>query len=151
MVNQWAVIDNDDAEFILEEFRHGPQQIMMVHLALKRPCTPKLLKRMLNTWNVFTKHVTCPLFTCSTHDDAKWRHFISLFGFKPFTEIIWSDGTRRRLYWHGNDEVHNNYKLGREHQLDRHLLGAEQSGSVPDTVSDASVRGSERRTGAIES
>jgi hypothetical protein len=105
-----VVLDHPEYKASLEEFRDSSgRQMVFVHLYVFAPWTKALLQRFRSEWTLFRKHVTCPLFACADVDDEKWAKFVSLFGFKPLSEAICTDGKRRRIFWHqGNGTVLTN-------------------------------------------
>lgn len=95
----WIALETPEYIFEVEEWRRGEDQMVFVHLlVLKWNLTA--LKRMVHAFSVFRECVTVPVYACGEVDDAKWRAFVALFGFKPLTEVECTDGKRRRLYIH---------------------------------------------------
>lgn len=105
-VREDIVLDHPEYQLSLEEYRRGEDQMVFIHLYVWKDWSAKLLKRFMHEWKILRKHVTCPLYACADIDDDKWSKFVQLFGFKPLSEAICTDGKTRRIYWHqGNGQV----------------------------------------------
>jgi hypothetical protein len=103
-IGETVAIENPEYELALEEYRRGADQMVFIHLWVKKDWSLALLKRFKHEFSVLRQHVTCPLYACSEADDDKWSKFVTLFGFKPLSEALCTDGVTRRIYWHqGND------------------------------------------------
>jgi hypothetical protein len=103
-IGETIAIDNNEYELALEEFRRGDDQMVFIHLWVKKDWSLALLKRFKYEFGVLRQHIKCPLYAMSEADDDKWSKFVTLFGFKPLSEALCTDGVSRRIYWHqGND------------------------------------------------
>ena len=98
----------DCPEFLceLQEFRRGNDQMVFIHLTTEN-WSLKTLRKMQNDFALLRECVTCPLYACGNDTDEKWAQFISLFGFRPLTEAVCTDGKRRRIFVHFKDKNNN--------------------------------------------
>lgn len=101
-VREDVAVDNPDYFCSLEEYRSSDnEQMVFIHATVKKPFTKELLKRFKGEFALLRKHTTgIPLFACADLDDHKWSSFVKLFGFKPLSTAVCTDGKTRRIYWH---------------------------------------------------
>lgn len=89
-----------DYLFEIDEWDEG----LVVHFEF-RNFTPTTLRRAHQEWDVFRSVVTAPLFAIGpSHEDDKWRRFITRFGFKPHSTVLCNNGAERSLYLHTVNE-----------------------------------------------
>lgn len=98
-VTTHRALTTDDYWFDLDEYRRGPQSLLIAHLRFDR-FTPSLMKRVLKQWASFRKCVTAPVFALGEVDDNKWVRFVTLLGFKFSKQVICANGATRRLFTH---------------------------------------------------
>ena len=107
-VGSHVVISKPEYEFEIDEFRRGDDQMVFVHMWVL-DWSKSVLRDMLAAWKIFRQCVTCPLYAVAEIDDDKWTGYVSLFGFKPLTEVVLNNGEHRRLFIHRKQE--NNEQL----------------------------------------
>lgn len=88
------VRDTGDYLFQLEEWDEG----LLVHFSARR-WAPSVLRTALREWKLFRQAVPQPLFAIGPpHEDAKWRRFVSLFGFKLHSTVALDNGETRSRF-----------------------------------------------------
>ena len=141
-----TVHDKPEYYFALEEFRHGEEQMVFLHLTI-HSWKPSVFKEILRNWKLFRKHVTCPLYVVAGVEDVeKWEAFVSLLGFKPFIDVVLENGRPRRLFVHfkeNNKATHELLVTAERHQ-EHHRDNQPVVSASP--VPDAGVLGSVERT-----
>lgn len=96
----------------LEECRKGEDQMMFLHLTVRKPWSREMLTRLLHTWAVLRKHVTCPIYAHGDNDDDKFEKFTRLFGLTHLVTLPTTNGATKRIFWHpGNDPKHQDHKF----------------------------------------
>jgi hypothetical protein len=109
--NTWRVIDRPEYTFDVEELRNGDAQMIFIHLDV-HVWKKSVLKRLLTEFKAFRSVTDVPLFVSSPDSDAKWVHFISLFGFKYLLDMA----AGRKLYVshkdNNNGQLRNNEDVG---------------------------------------
>lgn len=84
----------DDYLLQLEEWDEG----LIVHFDVKR-WSPTVLKCALREWALFRRCVPQDLLAIGPpHEDAKWRRFVALFGFRFHSAVTLDDGSIRSKY-----------------------------------------------------
>lgn len=101
-VERHSVIKTPDYHFEIEELRRGSDQMLLAHINVDK-WSKEVFKDIVTKWRVFRECVTAPLFAFGVQDDDKWERFVRFLGFKPFTTILCSDGSSRRLFIHVKD------------------------------------------------
>jgi hypothetical protein len=96
-VARYAVNDTPDYTCVLDEFRRGEEQLMLVHLDMHK-ATPRAMRTMLRDWRLLRECLECPLFAYGEVDDHKYTKFMALLGFKPISFIPCTDGCSRRVF-----------------------------------------------------
>jgi hypothetical protein len=95
-----AVLDKPEYYFALEEFRRGEDQMVFVHITVRK-WTVSVFKEILRNWKLFREYVTCPLYAIGGVEDLdKWETFVSRLGFKFLQDVICENGEHRRLFIH---------------------------------------------------
>lgn len=96
-VGEQTVLDTPAYLWVLEEFRNGDAQMVFVHLTIRK-WLRATFKELLAHWKLFREVVTCPIYACPDDDDDKFAQFAGLFGFKPISEAMCTDGKLRRIF-----------------------------------------------------
>jgi hypothetical protein len=99
-VTRHRVFTDPDERYIFEidEYRRGADQLLQAHFRFFK-FSPSALKSALKHWRLFRSVVTAPLVCWGEDDGDTWKHFVSLFGFKPLHQsILCNNGARRELY-----------------------------------------------------
>lgn len=93
------VVDNDNYCFEIEEFKRDDQQFLLAHIFFRK-FSLKVLKHGLQTWRMFRRCVTAPIYAVrSDVEEHKWREFITLFGFVPTDiHLPCNNGNIRQLF-----------------------------------------------------
>jgi hypothetical protein len=124
MMDAWTsqgeteVINKPEYHFALEEFRRGKDQMVFLHLTVKKWNTD-VAREILRNWKLFRQCVTCPVYAIGGTDDTeKWEKFVSLLGFKPLMPIVCENGAKRRLFMHTNKEKNNERSVATANQRD---------------------------------
>jgi len=99
-IAEHVVYNTDLWRFTIDEYqRGGTDQFFLVHAQCKH-CTPTALRTAKSEWSAFRKQFPAPLY--AVRDDGghrKWKHFITLFGFKPTgIHLPCNIGVVRELY-----------------------------------------------------
>jgi hypothetical protein len=89
----------DDYWFEIDEYRHGEDQLLLVHLQFFK-WTPAVCRRVLREFKIFRTHCRAPLFACAEKPDAKWFKFITMMGYRFHQNIECNDGSVRPLFIH---------------------------------------------------
>jgi hypothetical protein len=85
--------------FEIDEYRRGPDQMLLAHLRVFR-WSPSVLKSLLKHWAQLRQCVKAPLFASGEVDDDKWRRFVTLLGFEPLEHVKCENGETRLLFIH---------------------------------------------------
>lgn len=100
LVNHWVAHDDADCTLEFDEYRSElGEQMLLTHLRVHQ-WSPAALKRIRHAWKVFRSVVTTPLFASPMQDDPKWVRFVTLMGWRPFSQVLCHDGIERPLYIH---------------------------------------------------
>lgn len=103
LVAQHVAHKSDDCTFELDEYRDAEgRQLLLAHLRVHR-WSAAALKRIKHDWQVFRQCVTVPLFANPVQDDPLWIKFVTLMGWRPFSQVLCHDGIERPLYIHKVD------------------------------------------------
>jgi hypothetical protein len=141
-VANYTVVDRPEYFCDLEEFRRGDDQMMFIHLQVRK-WSKETLAIAKREFNLLRQFVTCPLYGAGEVDDEKWSSFVKLFGFKFLQNVICTDGKTRRLFIHIKDDKKNEFKTN--HPVVSTVNDAAVVRTSP--VSEPSVLGSVRRSG----
>jgi hypothetical protein len=94
----------DDCTFELDEYQDASgHQMLLAHLRVHK-WSLSSHRRIQHDWAVFRSVVTTPLFaTPMPYEGAeleRWRRFVELMGWRPFSHVTCEDGHVRPLYRH---------------------------------------------------
>lgn len=98
-VKRHNVRRTDDYWFELDEYTDGEHTMLLVHLQFFH-WSASVLKTVIREFKKFRQHVRAPLFACPPTDDAKWRKFVDMMGYRYLQDIVCEDGVMRPLYIH---------------------------------------------------
>lgn len=130
------IIDCPDYYWSLEEFRRGEDQMVFVHLTVRK-WTPRVWRNLQHVWSLFRKCVVCPLWAVSEDGTPKFEHFVSRLGFEFHSNVVCENGAERRLFVHLIDRKNvrpistTDYKQPIS-ELDVHVQPVERTVSVSD-------------------
>lgn len=98
-IQRHMILDYPEYWFEIDEYqKEDGQQVLFAHLRCAQ-FNKSILQRILIEWRAFRTVVTAPLFAFAEQEDAKWKGFVSLLGFKPTAqEIVCNNGAKRQLY-----------------------------------------------------
>jgi len=95
-MQRYKVRETDDYTFEVDDHGSG----LVVHAEI-RHYSPAVLRQCEREWKLFRSIVTAPLFAIGpSTEDAKWRRFITRFGFKPHGTVLCNNGAERSVYIH---------------------------------------------------
>lgn len=90
----------DDYWFELDEYRRASgEQFLLAHIRVHR-WAPSVFKRMFQEFKILRTCVTAPLFAVPEVDDARWRKFVSAFGFRFLHDTVCNNGLTRPIFIH---------------------------------------------------
>lgn len=92
-----CIIDRPEYVFEIDEFRRGNEQYLQAHVNFDR-FSISIMKQALRDWKLFRSCVTAPISAVGEPDDAKWKRFVRLLGFKFSHEQMCVDGKTRPVF-----------------------------------------------------
>ena len=95
--NSWVALERPEYIFELDEFRRGDDQMVFVHLWVKK-WAPRVFKQIIREWRAFRKVAPGPLYAVGEDDDSKWERFVRTLGFEELTDAVCENGEQRRVF-----------------------------------------------------
>lgn len=98
-VKKHEVYETDKWRFVIEEYRRGVDQFFLVH-ALCKQFSASALREAKKAWLSFRQQYPVPLYAVRNDgSESKWKHFVTLFGFRPTgIHLPCDNGVLRELY-----------------------------------------------------
>ena len=103
--SEWApqgevpLVDCPDFYFSLEEFRRGQDQMVFVHITVRK-WSASVWRNIQHTWTCFRHAVTCPVWAVGADGTPKFDRFVSRLGFQFHSNVVCKNDAERRLFVH---------------------------------------------------
>lgn len=92
-VHQWRVVDNQDYNLDVEDWRSDDAQMTFLHCSVTI-WAPSVLKRIKTDVALLRETVRGPIYATSNTSDDKWMRFVKLFGFEHLLDY----GDDRKIF-----------------------------------------------------